>query len=81
MVSYTPVAGASSRGSGSKTQEGLWISILPSSYRLECGCDDRSFSSQMDHEDKDILQGWYNEKLENVLIANVTEDALPAQNA
>lgn len=46
MVPYTPVTCASSRVSGSKTQEGVWTSSFPSSYYLECGYDGWSFSSQ-----------------------------------
>lgn len=43
-------------------------------------------AANMDHDNKDILlknnmQGWQNEKLEKVLIANLKEDAQPAQNA
>ena len=32
----------------------------------------------MNHEDKNILQGWQNEKLEKVLIPNAKEDVLQA---
>ena len=36
-----------------------------------------SAASQKNQEDKDVLQGWQNEKLEKLLIPNPKKDVLP----